>query len=122
MLHEIGMNIYLKIKERVQERITQILFRKEIEMKSLPVTIATCILIISILLMPVSLLAADKVNLNTATQEELMTLEGVGANYAQKIMDYREAHGPFEKIEDITNVKGIGPKIFDANKTIMTVE
>ncbi|MFO8166221.1 MAG: helix-hairpin-helix domain-containing protein [Desulfatiglandales bacterium] len=116
------MNIYLKIKERVQERIKQILFRKEIEMKSLPVTIATCILVISILLMPVSLLAADKVNLNTATQEELMTLEGVGANYAQKIMDYREAHGPFEKIEDITNVKGIGPKIFDANKTIMTVE
>jgi competence protein ComEA len=91
-------------------------------MRRKTITIAVCVLVISIVMIPVSLLAADKINLNTATQEELMTLERVGPKYAQRIIEYREAHGPFEKIEDITKVKGIGPKTFNANKSIMTVE
>ncbi|MBA7672906.1 ComE operon protein 1 [subsurface metagenome] len=74
------------------------------------------------LLVPVYLMAAEKVNLNTATLEELMTLERIGPKYAQRIIDYRVTHGPFEKIEDIMKVKGIGPKTFDANKDVITVE
>lgn len=52
-----------------------------------------------------------KVHLNTATAEELETLPGVGAVTAQRIVEYRSAHG-FAKIEDIMNVKGIGQAKF----------
>lgn len=52
-----------------------------------------------------------KVHLNTATMEELKTLPGVGAVTAQRIVEYRSAHG-FARIEDIMNVKGIGQAKF----------
>lgn len=52
-----------------------------------------------------------KVNLNTATAEELETLPGVGAVTAQRIVEYRSAHG-FARIEDLMNVKGIGQAKF----------
>lgn len=52
-----------------------------------------------------------KVHLNTATAEELETLPGVGAVTAQRIVEYRSAHG-FAKIEDLMNVKGIGQAKF----------
>ena len=91
-------------------------------MKTRPFKIAACILLISMLVVPVYLMAGEKVNLNTATLEELMTLKRVGPKYAQRIIDYREVHGPFEKIEDIMKVKGIGQKTFNANKDIIAIE
>ena len=91
-------------------------------MKTKPFRIAICILLISMLMAPVFLMAAEKINLNTATVEELMALERIGPKYAQRIIDYRETHGPFDKIEDLMKVKGIGPKTFDANKDLITVE
>jgi len=53
-----------------------------------------------------------KVNINTATQTELETLSGIGTALAQRIIEYREANGKFEKIEEIQNVKGIGDSKF----------
>ena len=64
----------------------------------------------------------EKVNINTASLDELTKIKGIGPAYAQGIIDYREANGPFEKPEDITNVKGIGPKTFEAIKDIITVK
>ena len=64
---------------------------------------------------------SSKVNINTATLEELTTLKGVGEKYAQKIIEYRESKGPFSKPEDILNIKGIGLKIFNANKDRITI-
>lgn len=49
-----------------------------------------------------------KVNINSANQTELETLPGVGEALAQRIIEYRESNGKFQKIEDIQNVKGIG--------------
>jgi competence protein ComEA len=91
-------------------------------MKRKPFRIALCISLVGMLVAPVFLMAAEKVNLNTATSEELMTLDRIGPKYAQRIIDYRETYGPFEKIEDIMKVKGIGPKTFEANKDKITVE
>ena len=91
-------------------------------MKKKTFRIALCILLVGMLVAPVFLMAAEKINLNTATLEELMTLDRIGPQYAQRIIDYRETYGPFEKIEDIMKVKGIGPKTFEANKDKITIE
>lgn len=69
-------------------------------------------------------LAADlqKVNINTATLEELMSLDGVGEKVAQKVLAFRKANGPFQKPEDLMMVKGIGQKMFDKNKDRIVVK
>lgn len=61
------------------------------------------------------------VNINTATEEELMTLDGVGEATAQKIISYRQEQGPFKTIEQIKEVSGIGDKKFEAIKDHITV-
>jgi competence protein ComEA len=69
-------------------------------------------------------LAADlqKVNINTATLEELMSLDGVGEKVAQKVLAFRKANGPFQKPEDLMMVKGIGQKMFEKNKDRIVVK
>ena len=60
--------------------------------------------------------AQGKVNINKADIEELMSLEGLKKKKAQAIIEYREENGPFESIDDLANVPGIGAKIIDANR------
>ncbi len=54
-----------------------------------------------------------RINLNTATAEELTSLSGIGKVTAEEIIKYREQTGGFAQIEDIMNVKGIGEKTFE---------
>ena len=66
---------------------------------------------IAALLLGLALLAFNAlaaVNINTATQEELETLNGIGPVRARAIIDYRAKNGPFKKIEELDNVPGIG--------------
>ncbi|MFP4343939.1 MAG: ComEA family DNA-binding protein [Anaerolineales bacterium] len=55
-----------------------------------------------------------KININTATATQLESLPRIGPAKAQEIVAYREAHGPFQSIEEIQNVSGIGPGIFSS--------
>jgi competence protein ComEA len=56
-----------------------------------------------------------KVNINEASKAELMKLEGVGPGGAQKIIDYRDAHGPFKKAQDLEKVDGVGKGVIEKN-------
>lgn len=63
----------------------------------------------------------EKININQASVEELTQLKMIGPKLAQRIVDYREQHGPFGSPGDIMNVKGIGEKTFEAIKDYITV-
>jgi len=65
--------------------------------------------------------AGGPININTATVEQLDALPGVGPAIAGRIVDYREAYGAFSTIEEIMNVKGIGPATFEEIKERITV-
>jgi len=61
------------------------------------------------------------VNLNSASSSQLDSLPGIGPAYAGRIIEYREANGGFKSIEEIQNVKGIGPKTFEKLRDLITV-
>ena len=57
-----------------------------------------------------SVASSSLVNVNTASPKELESLPGIGEVLAQRIVEYRETHGPFRSPEDLLKVKGIGPR------------
>jgi competence protein ComEA len=63
----------------------------------------------------------DKVNINTATLEELQKLPRVGPKVAQRIVDFRTKNGNFKKVEELMKVRGIGEKTFAQMKDMLTV-
>jgi len=63
----------------------------------------------------------EMININQADAKTLTTLKGIGKDRAVKIIEYREKYGPFEKVEDLMKVKGIGKKIFEQNKNVLSV-
>ncbi len=65
---------------------------------------------------------AGPINLNTATVEELETLPEIGPVTAAAIVAYRQEHGPFKTAEEVMEVRGIGPKTFEAIKGLITVD
>jgi len=64
--------------------------------------------------------AADKVDVNTATVEQLQQVKGIGAKTAAAIVAYRKAHGPFASLDDLTGVKGIGKKKLEKLRDSLT--
>jgi competence protein ComEA len=65
--------------------------------------------------------AALIVNLNTASQAELLRLPGIGEKYAERIVRYRREHGPFAAVEDLDGVKGIGKKTIERLRPFVRV-
>ena len=65
---------------------------------------------------------ASSVELNTAAQEELMTLPGIGEVLSARIIEYREENGPFSSVEEIMEVKGIGEKKLEENRLRIYVQ
>ncbi|MGE7879508.1 helix-hairpin-helix domain-containing protein [Peribacillus muralis] len=65
---------------------------------------------------------AGQVNLNTATQEELETLTGIGPSKATAILEYRESVGKFKQIDELKKVTGIGDKTFERLQDFISVQ
>ncbi len=69
-----------------------------------------------------ALTSTNRLNVNTATSEQLESLPEIGPATAAKIVEYRTTHGPFQTIEGIMDVSGIGPKTFEAIRDLITVK
>ncbi len=64
----------------------------------------------------------EKVNLNKADNTELETLPGIGPAKAAAIIEYREQNGPYQQIEDLKKISGIGPKSFEKLQNLISVK
>jgi len=64
----------------------------------------------------------EKININTANKQDLIALPGIGETLAQRIIDYRNTHGPFKSIEEVMKIKGIGQGTFNKIKDKVIVE
>jgi len=65
--------------------------------------------------------STEAVNLNTATAAQIASLPGIGPKTADLVVQYRQKNGPFKKIEEVMNVRGIGEKSFLRIKDRLTV-
>lgn len=97
-----GMEQEKKMRTRVQ-RITAV--------------VATIVLLVAGL----ALAQGQMVDINTADVEGLMSLKGIGEQKAQAIIKYREMNGPFQSLDDLQNVPGIGEKTVANNQGMMTI-
>lgn len=61
------------------------------------------------------------VNINKANKQQLMALPGIGETLAQRIIDYRNANGPFSSVDQLINIKGIGEKRLETLRPYATV-
>jgi competence protein ComEA len=69
-----------------------------------------------------SSVADERVNINTATEAELVKLHGINRSVARRIVEYREAHGEFKKPEDIRRVSGVGKTLWEQNRSRIVVK
>ncbi|MFO7581964.1 ComEA family DNA-binding protein [Guyparkeria sp.] len=74
---------------------------------------ARTVALAAVLSVPVTATAAETLDLNQASAEELVQLDGIGPVYAERIVDYRDENGPFDSVDQLTEVNGIGPKTLD---------
>ena len=70
---------------------------------------------------PVAVRTDGLINLNRATAAELEALPRIGPKIAGRILAYREAHGPFQRVQDLTDVRGIGEKTLARLEPLVTV-
>ena len=65
--------------------------------------------------------SASKIDINTATESQLMTVNGIGESLAKRIVEFRDQNGPYERIEDLLKVRGIGEKSLEKLRAHLTV-
>ncbi len=94
---------------------------KRLTAKAVLIGLALGLIVAPIISAQAAAKADDKVNINTASLAELEKLPRIGPQIAQRILDFRKENGNFKKIEDILKVRGIGEKVFDQLKDLITV-
>jgi competence protein ComEA len=85
-------------------------------------TTALVALVLLVAAMPAAAAGAGKVNINQASADQLALLPRVGPSVAQRIVEFREANGPFRSIEDLMLVRGVGEKTFELLEPYLSLE
>jgi competence protein ComEA len=65
--------------------------------------------------------AAESININTADKETLMSIKGIGEKRAEAIIAYRKEHGSFKSVDELAEIKGLGPAFIESNRKNLTV-
>ena len=74
------------------------------------------------LVLSLSAFAADSVDINTASAQDIaQVMNGVGPNKAEAIVEHRSTYGPFSSVDELTEVRGIGPSIVERNRKLVSV-
>lgn len=66
--------------------------------------------------------ADGKININEASRAQLMKLSGIGPGTADRIIEYRQAHGPFRRVQDLEKVEGVGKGVIERNEGRIAVK
>jgi len=108
----------LLIDHLICDRFSNITLAKELPLN---ITMFTST-VLSILLTFFTAFAFAAIDINTASPQELANeIKGVGLKKAERIVSYRDQHGPFASVMDLVLVKGIGPKTIEKNLDNLTV-
>lgn len=75
-----------------------------------------------LLCLPVMLFAGETVDINTADKETLMSLRGIGEAFADRIIEYRQENDGFKAVQELTNIRGIGPALVEKNRGVLAVD
>jgi comEA protein len=96
---------------------------KRLKSKTMATIVLSAFAVMSFFLPPIQAASKtdQKININTASAAELQQLPRIGEKVAQRIIDFREQHGNFQKIEEIMKVRGIGESTFENLKELITV-
>ena len=87
----------------------------------LKIKVITLLFLLMFLCAPVSAQQATTVDINSADIATLIKhIKGIGVKKAEAIVKYRDEHGPFKSVEDMTMVSGVGQKIIEMNRDILT--
>ncbi|MGB7294245.1 MAG: helix-hairpin-helix domain-containing protein [Candidatus Aminicenantales bacterium] len=89
--------------------------------KTLLIGLVLSLIVSPLVSMQAAAKAGDKININTASLGELQKLPRIGPQIAQRILDYRKENGNFKRVEDILKVRGVGEKMFEQLKDLITV-
>jgi competence ComEA-like helix-hairpin-helix protein len=96
--------------------------KKENDMRRKPNKMALLIVLMIACSFVFSHAEGTRVNINTADEATLVTLNYIGKSRAQAIIAYREEHGPFKSIEELKGVSGVGERVFESIKDKITVD
>lgn len=84
-------------------------------------TACVFLLVLTLLIGAVPVFAAGKININTASVEQLVEIKGVGEVLAQRIIEYRQTYGVFKSLDELEQVKGVGRKTLDKLIPYLTI-
>lgn len=75
-----------------------------------------------VLLFPLLCIAEERIDINVADVETLMSIKGIGEKRALAIIDYREQYGPFKSVDDLSEVRGVSESLIERSRELLVVK